>query len=121
MPTAAQILQIIVALGILNVWFLRFGKPSPWRGGSAKNMVEEFAVYGLSSSVMYGVGFVKVLLAVLLLVGVWVPALTVPAALVLAAILLGSVAMHVKVKDPLTKSIPAAAILLLSLLVAVMS
>ena len=29
------ILQIIIGLGILNVWVLRFGKPTEWRGGDA--------------------------------------------------------------------------------------
>lgn len=43
------IIQLVIALGILNVWLLRFGKTTAWRGGAAKNMKEEFAVYGLPS------------------------------------------------------------------------
>jgi glutathione peroxidase len=29
--------QIVIALGLLNVWLLRAGKPSNWRGGSARS------------------------------------------------------------------------------------
>ena len=37
-------LQLIVALGILNVWMLRPGKATPFRGGDAKSLRDEFAV-----------------------------------------------------------------------------
>ncbi len=42
-----SIAQLIIALGILNVWLLRFNKATSYRGGAAKNMTEEFATYGL--------------------------------------------------------------------------
>ncbi|HEY5764475.1 MAG TPA: hypothetical protein VIS30_00470 [Candidatus Deferrimicrobiaceae bacterium] len=35
--------RIVIALGLLNVWLLRAGKPTDWRGGDARNMKEEFA------------------------------------------------------------------------------
>ena len=35
------LIQIIIALGILNVWILRFGKATAWRGGDAQNMRQE--------------------------------------------------------------------------------
>ena len=47
METAILVIQVVIALGILNVWVLRYGKATGWRGGDAKNMEEEFAVYGL--------------------------------------------------------------------------
>ena len=31
-------IQIIIAASIFNVWILRFGKPTSWRGGGAKSM-----------------------------------------------------------------------------------
>lgn len=112
------IIQIVIALGILNVWLLRFGKPSAWRGGDARNMVQEFRVYGLPTWSMWLVGFIKVLCAVLLLVGIWLPSLANVAAIGLVILMLGAVAMHTKVKDPLTKSLPALSLLVLSLIVA---
>ena len=110
--------QIAIALGLLNVWLLRTGKPSPWRGGGAANMREEFAVYGLPSWASAVVGFLKISLALLLIAGIWFPALTRPAALGVMVLMLGAIAMHVKVGDPPQKSLPAALLLVLSLIVA---
>ena len=50
MESICSIAQLIIALGILNVWLLRFNKATIYRGGSAKNMKEEFATYGLPMS-----------------------------------------------------------------------
>lgn len=112
------LIQIIIALGILNVWILRFGKSTAWRGGDAKNMRQEFEVYGLPAWSVGIIGFLKVLLACMLLVGLWTPRLTQPAAIGLGVLMLGAVAMHVKVGDPIKKSLPAFTLLLLCLIVA---
>ena len=120
MELAVKIIQIIVALGIFNVWVLRYGKPTSWRGGDAKNMLEEFEVYGLPVWFMGVIGILKLLCATLLIAGVWFPVLTRPAALGLAVLMLGAVAMHIKVKDPLKRSLPAFSVLVLSLFVAFM-
>ena len=112
--------QVTIALGLLNVWLLRTGKPSPWRGGGAANMREEFAVYGLPSWASAVVGFLKISLALLLLAGIWFPALTRPAAAGAVVLMLGAIAMHVKVGDPPQRSLPAAVLLLLSLVVALL-
>ena len=119
MNTIAIIIQIIIALGIFNVWILRFDKPTEWRGGTAKNMKEEFEVYGLPPQFMKFVGFLKILFAISLIVGIWVPTLTKPAAIGMAVLMLGAIAMHFKVKDPINKSLPAFTMLVLSLIVAV--
>ncbi|NBD38325.1 MAG: DoxX family protein [Verrucomicrobia bacterium] len=110
-------LQVVIGLGILNVWLLRFGKSSPWRGGEATNMKEEFAAYGLSPTVMYLVGFLKVLCAGLLLAGIWLEVLVLPGALGMTFLMLGAVAMHLKVEDPPKKSLPAGTLLVLSVAV----
>jgi uncharacterized membrane protein YphA (DoxX/SURF4 family) len=118
MDTAVTIIQIVIALGILNVWVLRYGKSTSWRGGDAKDMKEEFEVYGLPGWFMGLVGFLKLLFAALLIAGVWAPALTQPAAIGMAVLMLGAVSMHVRVKDPVKKSLPAFTMLVLSLIVA---
>jgi uncharacterized membrane protein YphA (DoxX/SURF4 family) len=118
MASIITILQVIIALGIFNVWFLRYGKPTGWRGGNAKNMKEEFAVYGLPGWFVGVVGFLKVLFAILLLVGIWYPGVVMPAALGIAVLMLGAVIMHIKVKDPIKKSFPALTMLVLSIVVA---
>jgi hypothetical protein len=40
-------LQVVAALVLLSVWLVRFGKETPYRGGNAHSMKEEFAAYGL--------------------------------------------------------------------------
>ncbi len=110
--------QLIIALGIYNVWLFRLNKETAWRGGDAKTMEEEFHTYGLSTTCMKIVGVVKVLMATFLIVGIWYPPFTTIGATIMAALMLAAVMMHMKVKDPVRKSIPAASLLLLSLIVA---
>jgi len=119
MENLATICQIIIPLGIFNVWILRYGKETNWRGGEAKNMKEEFAAYGLPSGFMVLIGTAKIVLAICLIVGIWVPILVKPAATSMALLMLGAVSMHVKVKDPLQRSLPAITMFVLSLLVAI--
>ena len=108
-------LQVSVALGLLNVWLVRAKASTAYRGGSAQSLKEEFATYGLPDWTFYVVGILKVGSALLLLLGIWVksPDLVRPPALVVAGLMVGALAMHAKVKDPLTKSLPALAMLLM--------
>ncbi|MDJ0974129.1 MAG: DoxX family protein [Planctomycetota bacterium] len=119
METVVLVLQIVIALGIANVWLVRSSKSTAYRGGSATNMKEEFAVYGLSEGVMKLIGAAKLLLAAALIVGIWVPQLIQPAAIGMAVLMVGAVSMHAKVKDPLLKSLPATAMLAMSAIVAI--
>ena len=119
METLAQICQIIVGCGLLNVWLLRFNKSTAYRGGTAANMLEEFAAYGLPAWSCYLVGFLKVTSAFALLAGL-LPALSIvvlPAAFIVALLMAGAVAMHVKVGDPFKKSVPALSVLILSAII----
>ena len=92
-------LQLIVALGILNVWLLRPGKATPFRGGEAKNLREEFAAYGLPF---------------------WFHGVAQPAAIGLGALMLGAFVMHLKVKDPIKKALPSIAVLAMSAAIALL-
>jgi FtsH-binding integral membrane protein len=109
-------LKAIIFLGIINVWLFRFSKSTSWRGGQAKSMKEEFAVYGLSENFMYLVGALKVLSASLILISIWYPSLLLYGAGVMTILMIGAIVMHVKVKDPLQKSLPAALMLLMSVI-----
>jgi hypothetical protein len=111
------IIQSIITLGILNVWILRYSKVSVWRGGNAKNLKEEFRVYGLPEWFIVLIGFLKILLSLLLITSIWIPVLKIPAAIGIAILMIGAIFMHFKVKDPLIKSLPAATLLLLCLIV----
>lgn len=115
METISSIFQIIIPLGIFNVWLLRIGKATSYRGGDAKSLKEEFAVYGLPDSAFYIVGALKLSAAVALLLGFFVPYLIFPGALVMAILMMGALVMHLKVKDPAAKSLPASLMLLMCL------
>ena len=114
-------LKIIVGLSLLNVWLLQYNKPSRWRGGDAKTMMQEFDAYGLGSTMCYVVGFLKVGFSLALIASIWfadlelVVDLELVAAYALGLLLTGSILMHIKIKDALIKSFPAALFLLFCL------
>lgn len=117
MDMLVQALQIVIAVAVAIVWLVRPNTPSPFRGGSATTIREEFVVYGLPDWSFGAVRAAKLACAALLVVGFAVPSLTPIGAFGMAAFMVGAVAMHVKVRDPLMKSLPAAALLVLSLYV----
>ena len=112
------LLQIIAALGIFNVWLLRFGQDTEYRGGKASNMSEEFVVYGLTTVAVYIIGFLKIVSAIGLLAGIFLQSFVIPSAILLAALMIGAFGMHLKIKDPFKKSIPA--LIMLALCVAIL-
>lgn len=114
-------LQVIVGLGLLNVWLLRRESATAYRGGDAKNLKEEFATYGLPAPMFYVVGGLKIACGVLLLVGLAYAPVVLPAAAVVAVLMLGAVAMHLKVGDPVSKYVPAALMLAMSVAICVIS
>lgn len=118
MDIIITILQVIVGVSILNVWLVQGKKETPWRGGNAKTIQEEFKVYGLPEWSFLLIGIVKVGLALALLAAIVYPVLQRPAALGLAFLLLGSVLMHLKIQDPLKKSFPALLFLVMCLIIA---
>lgn len=114
-------LKLIVGISILNVWLIQPKKNTKWRGGNASTIVEEFKVYGLSKTFCYVVGFLKVTLAILLLASIKFEGVTLLASAGLALLLLGSVAMHLKIKDPFYKSYPALLFIVLNAIIIYMN
>ncbi|MDA0329595.1 MAG: DoxX family protein [Gemmatimonadetes bacterium] len=112
--TIPAVLQIIVALGLLNVWLVRPLSPTSYRGGAAKTLKQEFAAYGLPEAAFWIVGALKVGAALVLIAGVWLPLPVDIAAGVVAFLMIGALAMHVKVSDPPMKSVPAVLMLVMS-------
>jgi hypothetical protein len=110
----ASLLQLIVGLGLLNVWLVRRRSATAYRGSTAQTLQDEFAAYGLPGFAFYLVGALKVGAAVVLIAGVWVALPVRAAAGLVAVLMLGAVAMHLKVSDPLRKAIPAALVLAMS-------
>lgn len=102
-----NVVQIVVALGLVNVWVLRFGRKTPYRGGSSESLSGEFTAYGLPRWSLWVVGALKLGCALLFLAGIWLPATVTPTAALLTVLMLGAVLMHVRVRDPLVRSLPA--------------
>ncbi len=118
-----SVLKIIVALGLLNVWLFRYSKQTEYRGKDAQNLKEEFAAYGLPVQVMYLVGALKVIGAFILLLGGLLNKQDYQtiAAGIISVLMIGAIVMHVKVKDPIKKSIPASLMLIMSLTITIMT
>ena len=110
-----HVLMAVVSITVLNVWLLRFNKPTIYRGGQAKTMIEEFAAYGLSETFVYVIGGLKVLAALGLIAGFFYKKLIVPSSLVIAVLMVGAIFMHFKVQDAAIKFLPATLMLLCSL------
>lgn len=115
MDIITLIIQIIVPAGILNVWLLRSGKATAYRGGQAQTLREEFRTYGLPDPVFYLVGALKISAALAIWAGLALPLLTSLGAAVLAILMAGAIGMHLRVGDPPRKFVPASVMLLLSL------
>ena len=114
------ILQVVVGLGILNVWLIRANWATGYRGGDAKTLKEEFATYGLPSWFFYLIGILKILCALAVLAGIWFHPLATLGGAGLAVLMAGAFSMHLKVKDPFSKAIPSLVMLALSLAIALL-
>lgn len=114
-----SILQIILAAGLVNVWLVRFRKSTNYRGAGAANMEQEFRAYGLPTWFMYIIGTAKMVIAALLVIGLWIPAVVVPAAAVLAVLMIGAVSMHIKVRDAFIRMVPAVLMLVMAVAVVI--
>jgi hypothetical protein len=115
LDTFTRILEVIVGLGLLNVWLLRARSSTAYRGGSAQTLRQEFDAYGLPPAAFYVVGTLKVLAGVILLAALWMPMPARLAATVVAGLMVGALLMHAKAKDPARKSVPAAMMLAMCL------
>ena len=112
-----ELLMLVVSLLVLNVWLLRFNQETIYRGGNALNMIQEFAVYGLSETTAYIIGALKVLSATGLLVGFFYKKSIVPSASLMAALMCGAILMHLRVNDEVIKFLPAGLMLISSLMI----
>ena len=114
----ASVFQILIAVGLINVWLIRFNRPTQYRGAGAHNMKEEFSAYGLPSWFMYLVGSLKIAIALVMILTLLVPSLMlvlgVPALVILCVLMLGAIGMHIKVKDTCMRMLPAVCMLLMA-------
>ena len=106
-------IKIISALGIFNVWMIRYNKMTEYRGGNAKSMKEEFETYGLKSWHMYIIGAIKIIISILFIISCFSKEINILdfavfyGSAIMSIIMIGAILMHLKVNDPFKKSIPA--------------
>lgn len=110
----SSLLQLVVGLGLLNVWLVRRRSATSFRGGTAQTLKDEFAAYSLPGVAFYVVGALKVGAAIVLIAGVWFALPVREAAALVVGLMIGALAMHLKVGDPPMKSLPAALMLVMS-------
>ena len=84
-------------------------------------MKEEFQAYGLPIWLMYVVGFLKIAIAIMLIVSIWIKELLEYNLWLLSVLMFGAVLMHLKLKDPIKKSYPALSILFMIALILYLS
>ena len=106
-------LQLAVGLGLLNVWLIRAGSATDYRGGESQTLREEFGAYGLPDAAFYAVGAAKVLSGLVLVAGLWLDLPVRAAAGIVALLMVGALVMHGKVSDPPKRSVPAALMFLM--------
>jgi len=126
MTILVLVLKITLFLVIVNVWVFRFKKSTPYRGGQAKSMTEEFTSYNLPPFMLYLVGALKILAASTLLLSLFVeneliPLLVEYSLYTMCLLMVGAIFMHVKISDPLMKSFPAFLMLVISLAILFLS
>ena len=107
MHALAIFLQALVAASIFFVWGVRYA-----------NIVEEFKQYRLPDWLRDFVGILKVTFAILLLVGIQRPRAAVLGGAALALLMVAALVTHLRVKNPPFKMLPAATLLVLSLVIA---
>lgn len=117
MKILKYLLMSTISLIVLNVWFFRFNTFTIYRGGNATNMIEEFAVYGLSETVVYIIGGLKILAAFGLLFGFFFEKTILPSVSLMGTLMLGAIIMHFKINDEAIKFLPAGLLFISSLTV----
>ncbi len=115
----AIICQVLIAVGIFNVWIVRRNRPTPYRPEGASGIEDEFRRYGLPSWAWKAIGALKLSLAFLLLVGIFVPSVVAAAAAVMAVLMVSAIGAHLRVSDPPLKALPAFVMLVLCAVVIV--
>jgi fatty acid desaturase len=83
--------------------------------------MNEFKQYELSDLVRSAVGAAKIILATLLVTGIWYPALVFIPSLLMGLLMLSAQYFHFKVRNPFYKYAPSLLLLMLCLFLAVVS
>lgn len=111
------VVSFFVSFLVTNVWLFRFNKETPYRGGDAVNMIEEFAEYGLNANIMYLVGFLKIVASIGLIIGLLKTKISIYSSLLMSFLMIGAIYFHFKISDPAIKYFPSVLMLLCSIFI----
>ncbi len=111
------VVSFFVSILVTNVWLFRFNKETPYRGGDAINMIEEFAEYGLNTNIMYLVGFLKIVASIGLIIGLLKTKISIYSSLLMSILMIGAIYFHFKISDPAIKFFPSVLMLLCSIFI----
>ena len=111
------VVSFFVSFLVTNVWLFRFNKETPYRGGDAVNMIEEFAEYGLNTNIMYLVGFLKIVASIGLIIGLLKTKISIYSSLLMSILMIGAIYFHFKISDPAIKFFPSVLMLLCSIFI----
>ncbi len=106
----STIAQIIIAISIGYVWIFRFD-----------NIVKEFEQYGLSDLTRTMVGAAKIILATLLIVGIWHSEFILIPSVLIGLLMIAAQYFHFKVKNPIQKHLPSLFLLSLCIVIVLIS
>ncbi|MDA0987254.1 MAG: DoxX family protein [Bacteroidetes bacterium] len=103
---------MIVGLSVVYVWTFRYD-----------NVVKEFKQFGLNDLTRNFVGVSKMILAILLIVGIWlpIPSLVQISSLLMGMFMIAAQYFHFKIKNPFIKRLPSLILSILSVIIAISS
>ena len=104
------IMQIITATSVLFVWVVRY-----------KNIIKEFEQYNLPSWLRDVVGIFKISFAIMLLIGIFDERLKIIGAGGLSLLMIAAFLTHLKVKNPIYKTLPSITLLSFSVIISLSS
>jgi hypothetical protein len=103
-------LQVFVAASIFYVWVVHY-----------QDVIEEFKIYGLPDWVRDLTGIMELALSLLMLIGIERKELAILGALGMTAIMIAAFITHLRVKHPVFLMLPAFALLVFSVLIALIN
>ena len=110
-------ISLFVSFLVMNVWLFRLNKESPYRGGNAKTMIQEFTAYGLDVNIMYIIGSLKIIASLGLIIGLLKTKISVYSSILMAILMIGAIYFHFKISDPAIKYFPSALMLACSVFI----
>ena len=100
------ILKVAVSLSVIWVWI-----------GRQDSVISDFEKFGLSVQTRARVGRTKMVLALMMLLGIWIPILAIPASIGMASMMAAAQYYHWRHGSSLNKKIPSMVLLAMCVLI----